>query len=49
MVRLRTLLSILGTQGARGMTISLWIAALVPVISPGLGTALRPGLSLSET
>ena len=46
MARLRTLLSILGTQGARGMTIALCIAAFVPVICPGLGTALRPGLPL---
>jgi hypothetical protein len=46
MVRLRTLLSIVGTQGARGMTIALCISAFVPVILPGLGTALRPGLPL---
>jgi len=46
MVRLRALLSILGTQGARGMTIALCISAFVPVIWPGLGTALRPGLPL---
>src|SRR4249919_1860016 len=46
MVRLRTLLSILGTQGARGMTIALCVGAFVPVIWPGLGTALRPSLPL---
>jgi hypothetical protein len=46
MVRLRNLLSILGTQGARGMTIALCVSVFVPVICPGLGTALRPGLPL---
>ena len=46
MARLRTLLSIVGTQGARGMTIALCIGAFLPVIWPGLGTALRPGLPL---
>jgi hypothetical protein len=42
----RTLLSILGKQGARGMSAALCIGALVPVIYPGLGTALRPSLPL---
>ncbi|MBR0801891.1 hypothetical protein JQ615_41940 [Bradyrhizobium jicamae] len=46
MARLRTLLSIVGTQGARGMTIALCIGVFVPVIWPGLGTALRPSLPL---
>jgi hypothetical protein len=46
MVRLQTLLSIVGTQGARGMTIALCVGAFVPVICPGLGMALRPGLPL---
>src|SRR4030095_2878717 len=46
MIRPRTLLSILGAQGARGMTIALCIGAFVPVVWPGLGTALRPSLPL---
>jgi hypothetical protein len=46
MVGVRTLLSILGKQGARGMSIALCVGAFVPVICPGLGAALRPGLPL---
>ncbi len=46
MCRLRTLLSVVGMQGARGMSIALCVAAFVPVIFPGLGVALRPGLPL---
>jgi hypothetical protein len=46
MVGLRTLLSILGKQGARGMSVALCVGAFVPVIFPGLGTALRPSLPL---
>ncbi len=46
MYRLRTLLSIVGMQGARGMSIALCVGAFVPVIFPGLGVALRPGLPL---
>ncbi|SRR5713226_289389 len=46
MAGLRTLLSILGKQGARGMSIALCIGAFLPVIYPGLGAALRPGLPL---
>jgi hypothetical protein len=46
MLSLRTLLLIVGTQGARGMTIALCVGAFVPVICPGLGVALRPSLPL---
>src|SRR4051812_37568644 len=46
MAGLQTLLSILGRQGARGMSIALCIGVFVPVIFPGLGAALRPGLPL---
>ncbi len=46
MDRLQTLLSIVGAQGARGMSIALCLGAFVPVIFPGLGVALRPGLPL---
>ncbi len=46
MAGLRTLLSILGKQGAGGMSIALCIGAFVPVIFPGLGASLRPGLPL---
>ena len=46
MYRLRTLLATVGMQGARGMSIALCVSAFVPVIFPGLGIALRPGLPL---
>lgn len=46
MTGLRSLLSILGQQGARGMSVALCIGAFVPVIYPGSGAALRPGLPL---
>jgi predicted Na+-dependent transporter len=46
MLGLRTLLSMLGTQGARGMSIALCISAFVPVIYPGSGAMLRPSLPL---
>ena len=36
MARLKTLLSVVGMQGPRGMTIALCISAFVPVILPGL-------------
>ena len=46
MAGLRTMLSIVGQQGAKGMGVALCIGAFVPVIWPGLGAALRPGLPL---
>jgi hypothetical protein len=46
MAGLRTMLSILGQQGAKGMGVALCIGAFVPVVCPGLGAALRPGLPL---
>jgi hypothetical protein len=46
MAGLQTLLSILGKQGARGMSFAFCIGAFVPAILPGLGAALRPGLPL---
>ena len=43
MDRLRNLLSIVGMQGARGMSIALCVGAFVPVIYPGLGAVLLNG------
>lgn len=43
---LRTLLSLVGRQGARGMSVALCFSAFVPLVFPGLGTALRPSLPL---
>ena len=44
MIVVRRLLSSLGRQGATGMGVSLLIAAVVPLVVPGLGVALRPWL-----
>jgi BASS family bile acid:Na+ symporter len=46
MYSLGKLLSVVGTQGARGMTIALCFGVLFPVVCPGLGGALRPALPL---
>lgn len=44
MIVIRKVLSYFGRQGATGMSVSLLVAALVPLIVPGLGVALRPWL-----
>lgn len=44
MFGLRKLLAIVGTQGARGMSIALCFGVFFPVICPGSGEALRPAL-----
>lgn len=46
MAGLRAMLSMLGRQGAKGMSVALCIGAFVPAIYPGSGAALRPGLPL---
>lgn len=42
MYRMRQLLSVVGTQGARGMTIALCFGVFFPVVCPGWGAVLRP-------
>jgi BASS family bile acid:Na+ symporter len=44
MIVIRKVLSYFGRQGATGMGVSLLVAAVVPLIVPGLGVALRPWL-----
>src|SRR3974390_596251 len=44
MIAIRKVLSYFGRQGATGMGVSLLVAAIVPLIVPGLGVALRPSL-----
>lgn len=44
MFAIRKVLSYFGRQGARGMGVSLLVAAVIPLIVPGSGAALRPWL-----
>ncbi len=44
MIAIRKPLAYFGRQGAKGMGISLLVAAVVPLVVPGLGVALRPWL-----
>ncbi len=44
MIVIRKVFSYFGRQGATGMGVSLLVAAVVPLIVPGLGVTLRPWL-----
>ena len=44
MIAMRKVLSYFGRQGAKGMGVSLLVAAVIPLIVPGSGAALRPWL-----
>jgi BASS family bile acid:Na+ symporter len=44
MILIRKVLAYFGRQGATGMGVSLLVAAVFPLVVPGLGVALRPWL-----